>query len=390
MQGIEKQYCDVAINAEITAWRELFESSAAETLAQVRYGKGDTLGLDAIPEICIARRIRDFDDHAIFVTEELDEAAKRRWPSDSDPVRQPLMFFCDPTDRSSFLKRFIQEISKGQELQKLGILMGREKSISIWNQMFEAPASITGATTSITCVRKGEIIFSVILNYITQTIFVASPAGVFNLKLPRFTDKHLDTIDLEHICKHGKRLEFLTASELCATADDRKRFVTFLGSPNKAGYRENFDDCMIFVAKDQKDAFVHHTQPGGPARILYLSELQKNHGPIGFIMANGEKIGEWIHWLAFVRFARNAQGEPVMKIFEVSTDRPWVKEGVLMSTAKPYSIFSSTDDYVYLDISRLKNFVIPSKFRSMLVVTPSDNDSIIHIMRQHQYREISI
>ncbi|MBI2636864.1 MAG: hypothetical protein HYW81_01585, partial [Parcubacteria group bacterium] len=73
------------------------EATATEALRKVDYGKGEalgkTLGLDAIPEITIAGRLTAFDQHAILITEELDEQARRRWPTDSDPVRQPLMFF---------------------------------------------------------------------------------------------------------------------------------------------------------------------------------------------------------------------------------------------------------------------------------------------------------
>lgn len=385
MQGIEQTYCSVCIGAVIAARTNLFESSAAEALNRTRYGKNDTLGLDAIPEIAISRTIRNFDGHSILITEELDAAAKRRWPTDADRLRQPIMFFSDPTDRSKYLRDFIKGVSEGRELEPVGRLLENEATIAQWDAMFEPPASITGATTSITCVRKGEIIFSVILNYVTQTLFVAVPEGVFFLKIPRYDDKKkLRSINLAYVLEHGKRLSFLPSQDACQTADDYKRFVTFLG---KEGYEENFDDCMIFLTPREKDAFLHHKEPGGPSRVLYLSELQKGYGPIGFVMANGEKIGEWIHWLAFALFANK---DSSLKIFEVATDRPWVKDGVLMSTASPYSVFSQDGDTAYLDMSQLRNFPKPSKFRSMLVVTPRDNDRIIQIMWQYNYREITL
>ena len=106
MQGIESTYCGVCINALIGAWRALMEASTTEVLQKTPYGKGDTLGLDAITEITISGRLYEFDQHAILITEELDSQAHRRWPTDSDPVKQPLMFFSDPTDRSIQLKQF--------------------------------------------------------------------------------------------------------------------------------------------------------------------------------------------------------------------------------------------------------------------------------------------
>lgn len=381
MQGIEGAYCDVCIGAAIAAWQNLMESPVTEAINKVKRGKGDTLGLDAIPEIIMSGRVAEFDSHALFITEEVGKTAKSRWPTDSDPAKQPLMFFVDPTDRSKQLKRFFEKISTNRPTAKIGRLMAENDCIGDWEKMFEVPAPITGATTAITCIRKGSIIFSVILNYITQTIYVATPIDVCLLKLPAYTDSTLEKIDLAYIVKHGHPLVFLSAKSVCNEFDDYKRFVTFLG---KTGYAENFADSMIFV--ENPSSYLHHTEPGGPARILYLSELQKGHGPIGFILANGEKITEWIHWLSFAKFAK---GGRALRVFEISIDRPWTKDGILMSTSPPYSIFVSECPQGFLDISRLRNFVNPSRFRSMLVVTPSDNERIICIMREHEYREVS-
>jgi hypothetical protein len=294
------------------------------------------------------------------------------------------MFFSDPTDRSKMLKKFFELIGNGSTVQIIGELRHERDCIAQWEQTFEKPASITGATTSITCVRKGTIIFSVILNYITQTLFVASPDGVFSLQLPGYTDTALEQVNLDYVHMHGHVLKFPPTRQTCHEPNDSKRFVTFLG---KSGYRENFQDCMIFV--EEPDKFLHHSEPGGPARVLYLSELQQGFGPIGFIMANGEKIGEWIHWLAFAKFVENHDGSTKLLVYEISTARPWVKDGVLMSTPEPYSIFHFEDDRPYIDISQLRNFAIPNRFRSMLVVIPADNERMIHIMQQFKYREVS-
>lgn len=384
MQGIERAYCDECIRAVIGAWKALMETTAAEALKKVRYGKGDTLGLDAIPEINISERLRSFDDHAILITEELDTVAKKRWPDETNPIKQPLMFFSDPTDRSKQLKIFIEEISRAKPSAQIGALMAEANADNTWEKLFEPPSTITGASTSITCIRKGAIIFSVILNYITRTLFVATSIGIFQFVLPSFTDDKIGSIDLSHVLSNGRPLLFLPAKDTCRTPKDAKRFVTFLG---KSGYRENFEDSMILV--DNPDAFLHHTEPGGPSRILYLSELQKGYGPIGFILANGEKIGEWMPWLAFVKFTRNVDGGRMLRVFEISIERPWTKEGVLMSTSPAYSIFFCAGEEGYIDLSRLKNFTHPSRFRSMLVVAPFDNDRINYVMRQHEYREIS-
>ena len=139
MEGVEQKYCDTCINAVIGAWRGLMEVSGQEVLCTVPYGKGDTLGLDAIPEININGRLGAFDSRAFLITEELDEQARRRWPTDSDPERQPLMFFCDPTDRSSQLKKFFERISRDSMTEKIGNLMEGCDAIKLWEEMFEPP-----------------------------------------------------------------------------------------------------------------------------------------------------------------------------------------------------------------------------------------------------------
>ena len=378
LKGIEARYCDVCVGAVIAAGRNLMEMSAAEAFQRVKYGKSDTLGLDAVPEIVITDRLTSFDSHCILITEELDNRYTARWPSDSDPERQPLMFFSDPTDRSKQLKEFLAAISKDQQLTKISELWKTGDCVQRWEAMFESPATITGPTSSITCVRKGEIIFSVIFNYLTQTLFVACASGVFQLKWIEGVE-----VDLSYVLKNGAPVKFPSAAEVCKRPDDFKRFVTFLG---KSGYRENFNDSMLFV--DKPDDFLHHQQPGGPSRPLYLSELQVGHGPVGFIMANGEKIGEWIHWLSFVKFAREVGGGPALRAFEISLERPWTKEGILMSTSAPYSLFHGDGERKFLDISRLRNFEHPRRFRSMLVVMRSDNEIMGHIMQKHCYREV--
>lgn len=386
MQGIEIAYCNISIQAVIGAWQSIMESTAREALNLVPYGKKDTHGLDARPEIVITSRLKNFDRHSLIITEELYSEDKQRWPSVPDRVLQPLMFFSDPTDRSKFLKKFIELISQDNKLAKIGQLKKKNDFQTLWEKEFnESPVSITGATSSITCARKGNIVFSVILNYITETVFVACPLGVYYLKLPDYRTKKTKNIDLAHIVNYGEELTFLRSEEVCANDNQAKRFVTFLG---KEGYLENFEASMIFVEKPKR--FLHHREPGGPARILYLSSLQKGHGPVGFILANGEKIGEWISWLPFVKYAKNSEGSRALKIFEISVQRPYFKDNILMSTSPAYSIFNIDHDGApFLDISRLKNYESPNKFRSMLVVMPSDNERLNYIMTQYKYREVT-
>lgn len=386
MEGVEVQYCNVAINAVIGAWRALMNATGAEALRRTGlYGKEDTLGLDAIPEVTIKHRLENFDSHGFLITEELDEQSRRRWPTDSDPLKQPLMFFSDPIDRSIQLEKFLQVLSQDNVTEKIGVLMSRIDARQLWEDMFEPPASITGATSSITCVRKGQIVFSVILNLITGTICTVTDAGVYLYQLGDYNDPTNEDVNLSTIYHRGHLLSFHSVRELGYTADDCRRFVTFLG---KSGYRENFDDAKLFL--DCPDGYIHHTNPPGPPRSLFLSELQKGHGPIGFVLYNGEKIGEWIHALSFVKYATlNGASNRILRAFEISLERPRIKYGMLMSTTRPYSLFSDNGGAPYLDMSQLRNIDRPSQFRSMLMVLPADNERMRHVLELSGHRDVT-
>ncbi len=391
MQGIETLYADACIQAVLAARHALMHMPIEQALGKTRYGKGDTYGLDGGPEIAIKNVIHRLKDDALFVTEETDPQFGSHW---SDGTQFPVTFFCDPTDRSKFLRLFIERANaSGRNSRKVGELLYECDREAEWGKIFpegkiELPLSIVSPSTAITCVRHGRPLFSAIVSYLTDQIFIAGPTGAFMLKLPDYRNtKAVQEVNFTFITNHGQLLHFLSAQEMCLTDDECLRYATFLG---KAGYQENFDATAMFVGRTPKD-FLHHTEPGGPSRALYLSELQRGHGPMGFVMSNGEKIGEFVHWLTFVMNGKLADGQKALTMYEVSIERPWTKEGILMSTSPPYSIFRERTDRgdYYLDVRRLRKFTHPSHFRSTLVVTQADNSTLRGIMGQHCYREIT-
>jgi len=144
------------------------------------------------------------------------------------------------------------------------------------------------------------------------------------------------------------------------------------------------------MGPNERERFLHYGKPGGPSRILYLSSLQPRSVPIGFILANGEKIGEWIHWLAFIQFARSQtdESQPALTLYEIFQERPWTKEGVLMSTPPNYSVFREYGSRLYIDTSWLLRMPNPSRLRSTLIVAPFDNRWAIRASSQSGYRPI--
>jgi len=384
MQGVEKSHLNAAIASGLTAYYDLMHSTVDDALRKIAaYGKKDTLGMDAGPEIIICEELGRYDAGAVVITEEAGSRGVKL-ASDTfrpnDPQTFRTVFISDPTDRSNQLKAFLATCPKDS---KIGAVFSEPNAKAKWEEKFGGPASITGATSAISCVRRGAPIFSVIINYITKEMMVSCAAGNRIIKLP---DERVAPIDFEYVRMHGKTIYF-------PNIDGRKcmrRFVTFLGDEGKVGYLQNFLDSGLMSEAETKD-HIHYDKPGGPSRVLYLSSLQPRKTPVGFVLANGEKIGEWIHWLSLIRFARSQHddSQPALIIYEVFQDRPWTKEGVLMSTPPNYSVFREYDGRLYIDTSWLLRMPNPSKLRSTLIVAPFDNRWVVRFSSQSGYRPLT-
>lgn len=388
MYNIEEVHCTAAINSVLAANLQLMHATvedALQPIARHTPDKPDTLGLDGIPESTIANSLKNFDRSAVLITEEIG-ATGANWVRDRYRHLPPSIYVSDPTDRSAQLKEFLS----GQNLHsKIGDIVQNSDAVAEWESTFGAPASITGATSAITCVRYGIPINSVFVNFITQELFVAFRAGIFRLKLPAFRELEPGRITLEHIRINSEPVVFRKFEQTGADMENMKRFVTFLG---KSGYYENFRDSDLIKLDDAKE-YLRYELPGGPSRILYLSTVEPSDQPVGFVLANGEKIGEWIHWMPFVRFGKII-GEPerhALNLYEIYQERPWTKEGILMSTPPPYSIFSRLEGYdgkMTIDIDKLQSFSNPSRVRSTLLVAPTTNTWAMTVMELHVYRQV--
>lgn len=380
MQGVEKAHCNAAIEAVLAAAKAFWESTVDEALRPIfKYGKCDTSGMDAMPEITIVERLLEYDRFSIVVTEEAGGREIVHLPDPNDPRRSKSVFISDPTDRSAQLKQMLEGV-ENKSARVLDVVRDPVCRCG-WEERFGAPAEITGGTSAVTCVRRGVPIFAVIVNYITRDLFVSCSAGNFVLPLP----DDLSRVDLDYVRACGRKLFF---RRLGLGHAHERRFVTFMG---KSGYRENLLDSRL-IAEGEVKTHLHYDLPGGPSRVLYLSALQPADVPIGFILANGEKISEWVHWLPFVRFAReeNDQEGPALRLFEVFQDRPWTKEGILMSTPPAYSVFRpvSGAEGMVINVGRFPDFSNPSRIRATLVVAPSDNHWATRVVNQYGYRPI--
>lgn len=383
MVGIEIAHCTAAIDAVLAAYYDFLEATVDEAVRLVpSYGKSDTLGLDAIPEITIVEVLEAYDPHAVIITEERGGGERfRMFTREDDPRTFRTFYLSDPMDRSIQFAEFLRGVD--QKGEKLGAVLRRPEARARWEREYGAPAAITGASSAVTGVRRGVPIFSVMVNYCTQQLFVACSAGVYVVDLP----DTLPDVDLGYVRAQGTPVLFRAVGRNRHT--EMRRFVTYLG---KRGYKENFLDSGL-MSEQEMAQHLHYGLPGGPLRIFYLSTLQPEGVPIGFIVSNGEKIGEWIHWLSFLRFARMSEGqrEAALQTFEIYQDRPWTKDGILMATSPPYSVFREVRESggkVVIDVRRFSDFENPSKLRSTLLVTPRGNQWAARVVKQHGYRPI--
>ncbi len=385
MQGVAIAHLNAAVSAALKAYYDFRHSTVEDALRPISaYGKGDTLGMDSGPEITICGELSRYDEGAVIVTEEIGSRGMRIGETfrPNEPETFRTVFISDPTDRSNQLKAFLSGFPREKRIRDI---LGDSTALSLWEEKFAGPASITGATSAISCIRRGTPIFSVIVNYLTQELAVACAAGNKILKLP---DDRPELIDLRYICTNGSPITF---PGIDGDTASMRRCVTFLGDAGKIGYLENFRDSGWIDEKDIP-TFIHYDKPGGPSRILYLSSIQPRSKPVGFILANGEKISEWIHWLPFIQFARSQtdESQPALIMYEVFQERPWTKEGVLMSTHPDYSVFREYQSKLYLDTSWLLRMSNPSRLRSTLIVAPYDNRWAVRASSQSGYRPIRL
>lgn len=380
--GIEKSYTDAMIRALRNAQRALFDTLIRDAISRSHVlHKGDTLGLDQRPENAITSALQRFDPYCITITEE--RGAVNPFAVDGSTSLQGARTFfgCDPFDRSNQACEFFGK--NGKPSERVVDVIRRSKSRDIWISEYGGPLSITSSTSAICCIRRGLPIAAVILNHLAEQITLACAAGIFHVELPKDLSV---AVTLDYIQEHGQRLKFPQPVDYNAG----QKIVAFIGKPER-GYPRNFDSCRL-VSDTALGKHLHYNLPGGPSRVLYLSNLQPENEPVGVVVANGEKIGEWIHWLAFTRFAYRVddQSAPALRLFEVSQNQSLMIDGYLMMPSPDYSLFVHHEDPRRVSISseKLQNLANPSKYRSTMVLIPANNKWALNQVEQYGYREI--
>lgn len=337
MSGIEVGYLAAAMSALDRARRILLQMTPEEAARRAE-GKHDSRLFDSACENAIAGELLAFDDRAAVLSEE-----RNRFHGDWTAAETT--YFIDPFDRSSV---FEEQLALGKDHTTVRELV-RDEAFDM-----RGAAAPFG---SVTCVRGGQIAFNAMLDYASGEIFVACPAMVQRGPIDVCPDPEALAVD-------GRPIHF-----------ERERHgvtcACYLGEPeakSRGQYEASFHD-MLGTAQPYPDAGLQ--RPGGPARVLFLSddsELTGGERP-AFVLSNGEKITEWLGWLAYARYSRQ------LTIFELTAQAFPFRDDVLLAPPPNYSVFDvDLDDdggpLAYrLDLRRLVSFPNPSVYRGGIAVT---------------------
>ena len=391
MQKVHVDYCNAIIAIALDAANSLWRLKVSEAIQPSKsYGKNDTFRLDAVPEIALRNSYKAYDRDVVFITEETGAQFHHRFNISDNRLKFPIVDISDPFDRSVPTQKFLSGCdNKNQTIYEL---FSDPTTIEKWEASLGSPASITGGCTAITRLMHGVPIFSVIINFVTKQLIVSCSAGIYCLDLP----EDLTKVNLTYVRDNGKHIYFPDINH----HGNASRFVTFLGKDDyKPEYKENLKDSDL-IEDSQIATDLHYSLPGGPLRPLYLSTLHPDRNRPGLILSNGEKLGEWTHWLTFLRFGKKPQddGDFALSMHEISGDRSNIRDGVMMSPTAPYSPFRNLNhnegegkaDFFIVDVGMFPRFPIPSRIRSTLVLAPSDNRWIHDKVLYKAYRQIKM
>jgi len=276
-------------------------------------GKEDTLALDAVAEKAIINRLRKGD---IIVTEEQGVL-----PSNAIFSSEETIYFIDPVDMSKQLDIFLRRCSKEGMKVREALQLTYDFS---WDE-FNSPV------ISLTAVQRGQVQANIMLNIPLGRMYVASEEEIYTYTI-----------------NESSRREKINMTEssfgILPTTSDL---------PNKPHYGARIKQLNL-------QNIARHVEPG-PHRILFLTDRYNQNQSVGGILSNGEKITEWIGWLAYARQANMAVVEFYVKQGTEEKDQ----------LATPHSSIFTINGSI--DISALNKHEKPARYRSLLAVMPTQN-----------------
>jgi len=346
MKGAEQDLLNMSVDALRKAYDEINSIPCEYAVEHVRVGKADTFGLDSIPEEVIKRVVDGYDPNIVLITEETGK--NYRGDQGLEPTQTVLI--SDPTDRSIKMKEFLEyHMEKDVRSGKKCVHEVFETKLGSWKKRYGNP-SISGASGSISAIKAGKIIFNAIVNYTTGDLLIADPLGTRRVPIEEYGKCDIKETD-PIIFSSQKR--------------NTQNFVTFLG---KRGYPENLEKSNLGLHEEN----CIDPWTGGPLRILRLSSLEKKD--VAFILSNGEKIGEWLGWLAWVKNAKDPSqsDERALEAYRVFFENPRTKELVSVAPGPHYSIFEQCNGETIIDLKSMFQLTDPSHYRETILVAPRE------------------
>ncbi len=365
MEGIEVAYLGTAMAALADARHLVLRQRCHDALRPAR-GKSDTRFFDLAPEHALVQRIRQFDEECAVFTEEGTVDDRREYA-------ERLCYFIDPLDRSQPFANAIEELS-GESPYVVDAM----KSPKWRLRGLDAPFA------SITCIRNSQICFNAMLDYTSGTIYVACKAMLKYGPLEKCSDP-------ERLASFGEDIFF--------DAREGTDLITFVGhesSPKRAQYEQHLRDLGI---GEESLPPSEYQVPGGPARILYLSEAssrssnRQGDGQSGvdyapaLIMSNGEKICEWCGWLAY------ATHSDQLRVYEVYAEKFSSRDYILLAPPPNYSLFVVSGRGCSLRLDRVTGLEKPVRYRSAIVIAHGASSEAavwMKAMKKEQCRELQL
>jgi len=341
-------------NAVQKAKNSLLNLSIEEAISlALNYGKEDTLMLDAVPERALAEEIKKAYPEAALVSEE---------ESFGDPAKAKMVFFADPLDGSSMLEKFLSKQDNKKMCVGRALFEDACVPSRIWESEFGKPVDLTSCCTALTAVMNGKLLHAALYNYCTGETFLFDETG---------------------FCSHGRLRSTIKfpADFRGLIAVRQHEGATYCG---KDAYKENLQRIDLPVEARIVEKYSQHTT--GPMRPLFLSDLFRGYEDprmLGFVLANGEKITEWIHW--FLMFPKYTG----LKLFEVIDKNCGEIRGVPTAVRDASeSIFQESVDGFRLNLSKLMSLKNPAEYRSTLVICDSSNKVICDWAAANGHRNV--
>ena len=355
MKGVEIAHLQVAMKALIESRNFLIRQKIEDVTASTR-GKVDTLFFDLAPEHIIVQRLREFDNQCAIFTEEGTTEERREFAA-------RLAFFIDPFDRSKPFAKALDDFKKTEPDKKYVADAINDPNWSL--QGLDAPFA------SITCVRDSKMCFNVMCNYTSGEIYVACAAMIKYGPVEKCPNP-------EAMAEYGKDIVFARR--------DGTNLITFVGTPDKKNAEGNedkkrklYEDHLTNLGFGLQDLPPPKYQdPGGPARILYLSDMPQSQGAKSsicpyrpaFILSNGEKICEWAGWLAYAAHSES------LRAYELIAEKVSARDFILLAPPPTYSLFSIDANSCKLKLERVTGLDRPVTFRSAIVVTHFESSDV--------------